>query len=164
MCCTRTRRRWRHDQSQAGLEIAALNTLFFHSVDRAAGVGVADLFTEDGRYLAGPRQAAGRAGIDQAYRARHARGPRVSRHVVSNHLVLGLDSTGAETTATVASLLELYAEDGTAPRPSAPPILVADLHDRLVRAPLGWRYLERRLSPLFLSDTGKPVLPMTERS
>jgi hypothetical protein len=149
---------------QAGLEIAALNALFFHRVDREAGIGVADLFTEDGIYIAGPQRAVGRAAIDEAYRARHARGARVSRHVVTNHLVLELDTTGPEPIATVASLLSLYAEDGTAPRPAAAPILVADFHDRLVRSPLGWRYLERRLTPLFLSTAVKPVLPMKEKS
>jgi hypothetical protein len=149
---------------QAGLEIAALNALFFHRVDREAGVGVAELFVEEGLYIAGPQRAAGRAAIDEAYRARHARGARVSRHVVTNHLVLDLDSSGPEPIATVESLLSLYAEDGTPPRPASAPILVADFHDRVVRGPLGWRYLERRLTPLFLSSTVKPVLPMKEES
>lgn len=149
---------------QAGLEIAALNALFFHRVDHESGVGVAELFVEDGVYIAGPRRAAGRAAIDETYRARHARGARVSRHVVSNHLVVDLDTSGPEPIATVESLLSLYAEDGTAPRPAAAPILVADFHDRLVRGPLGWRYVERRLTPQFLSSAVKPVLPMTEES
>ncbi len=149
---------------EARLEIAALNVLFFHRVDREAGVGVAELFTEDGVYIAGPQRATGRAAIDEAYRARHARGARVSRHVVSNHLVLDLDNSGPEPIATVTSLLELYAEDGTAPRPAAAPILVADFHDRVVRGPHGWHYLERRLTPLFLSRAVKPVLPMKEES
>ncbi|MFE9601367.1 nuclear transport factor 2 family protein [Streptomyces hokutonensis] len=147
---------------RAGLEIAALNALFFHRVDREAGVGVAELFVDDGVYIAGSRRAAGRAAIDEAYRARHARGARVSRHVISNHLVVGLDTSGPEPVATATSLLSLYAEDGTAPRPAAAPILVADFHDRLVRGPLGWHYLERRLTPLFLSTAVKPVLPMKE--
>jgi hypothetical protein len=149
---------------QAGLEIAALNALFFHRVDREAGVGVAELFAEDGVYIAGPQRAVGRAAIDEAYRARHARGARVSRHVISNHLVVDLDTSGPEPIATVESLLSLYAEDGTAPRPAAAPILVADFHDRLVRGPLGWCYVERRLTPLFLSSAVKPVLPMKEES
>ena len=65
-------------------DIEALTVEFWYRVDHQNGVGVADLFTEDGVYSVANGQSAGRAAIAESYRQRSARGPRLSRHVQTN--------------------------------------------------------------------------------
>ena len=62
-------------------DIEALSIEFWYRVDHQNGVGVADLFTEDGVYSVANGESAGRAAIAESYVQRAARGPRLSRQM-----------------------------------------------------------------------------------
>ena len=137
-------------------DIEALTVEFWFRVDHRNGVGVAELFTEDGVYSVANGQNAGRAAIADSYEQRAARGPRLSRHVQTNHHVT-FDSTSV---ARGLSNLTLWADDGEAPLELKMPISVTDVEDEYVKESDGkWRIRHRHLSQVFLGD--RPgVLPM----
>jgi uncharacterized protein (TIGR02246 family) len=137
-------------------DIEALTVEFWYRVDHQNGVGVADLFTEDGVYSVANGQNAGRAAIADSYEQRAARGPRLSRHVQTN-LRVRFDSTSV---ARGLSILTLWADDGEAPLELKMPISVTDVEDEYVKESDGkWRIRHRHLSQVFLGD--RPgVLPM----
>ncbi|HTN78414.1 MAG TPA: nuclear transport factor 2 family protein [Acidimicrobiales bacterium] len=137
-------------------EIEALTIEFWHLVDHEDGVGVADLFCEDGVYSVANGQSAGRAAIAESYRQRAARGPRLSRHVQTNLRV----TFDAPAHARGISILTLWADDGRAPLDLKMPISVTDVEDEYVKEDDGvWRIRHRHLAQVFLGD--RPgVLPM----
>ena len=137
-------------------EIEALTIEFWHLVDHEDGVGVAELFTEDGVYSVANGQNAGRAAIAESYRLRSARGPRLSRHVQTNLRVTFASATEARG----LSILTLWADDGEAPLHLQMPISVTDVEDEYVKESDGaWRIRHRHLRQVFLGD--RPgVLPM----
>ena len=141
-------------------EIEELTIEFWHLVDHEDGVGVADLFCEDGVYSVANGESAGRAAIAESYRQRTARGTRLSRHVQTN-LRVTFDSPSE---ARGISILTLWADDGTAPLDLKMPISVTDVLDEYVKESDGaWRIRHRHLSQVFLGD--RPgVLPMGARS
>ena len=104
-------------------QIEALNVELWYRVDHQNGVGVAELFCEDGVYSVPGGRNAGRAAIDASYVARAARGPWVSRHVHSN-LRLTIESP---TRAHGVSILTLWARDGEAPLALVLPVSVSDV-------------------------------------
>ena len=137
-------------------DIEALTVEFWFRVDHRNGVGVAELFTEDGVYSVANGQNAGRAAIADSYEQRAARGPRLSRHVQTN-LRVSFESPSA---ARGLSILTLWADDGEAPLDLKMPISVTDVEDEYVKESDGkWRIRHRHLSQVFLGD--RPgVLPM----
>ncbi|HMK13336.1 MAG TPA: nuclear transport factor 2 family protein [Acidimicrobiales bacterium] len=144
------------DQRRDRDEIEALTIEFWHLVDHEDGVGVADLFCEDGVYSVANGQNAGRDAIAESYRQRAARGPRLSRHVQTNLRVTFTSPTEARG----ISILTLWADDGDAPLPLKMPISVTDVEDEYVKDDDGvWRIRRRHLGQVFLGD--RPgVLPM----
>ena len=103
-------------------ELMQVVVALWHEIDHHRGVRASAYFTTDAELRFENARFRGRAQIDEVYATRAARGPRVSRHVVTNMHVV--DAGGD--TAHVLSTLILYAEDGTAPRPNTAPALVAE--------------------------------------
>jgi hypothetical protein len=141
------------DTSTPREQIAALVARFAWLVDREAGVGVQELFTENGVYEMGAAKLEGRDVIARFYVQRHA-GDRVSRHVFSNVTIESIEDGVAH----ARSLLTLFAADGPGPH-EARPTLVADYDDELVwdDASGEWRFAIRRVTPVF----GAPTLKNT---
>ncbi|HTH05777.1 MAG TPA: nuclear transport factor 2 family protein [Ilumatobacteraceae bacterium] len=137
-------------------DIEALTIEFWYRVDHQNGVGVADLFTEDGVYSVANGQSAGRSAIAESYVQRAARGPRLSRHMQTNLRV----TFQSPSSARGLSILTLWADDGEAPLDLKMPISVTDVEDEYVKESEGvWLIRHRHLSQVFLGD--RPgVLPM----
>ena len=137
-------------------DIEALTIEFWYRVDHQNGVGVAELFTEDGVYSVANGQSAGRAAITESYVQRAARGPRLSRHVQTNLRV----TFQSPSSARGLSILTLWADDGEAPRDLKMPISVTDVEDEYVKESEGvWLIRHRHLRQVFVGD--RPgVLPM----
>jgi len=118
----------------------------WYDIDVADSMQVQHYFTKDAKIWFGTRLVEGRETIHDGYQQRIARGPRLSRHVISNVFVIRADENSAETLCCV----RLYAGNGTAPLPNPEPISVADQYDKFVRDENGnWLIAERRLSNLF---------------
>ena len=138
-------------------DIEALSVEFWYRVDHQNGVGVADLFTEDGVYSVAERQNAGRAAIAESYvmRAR----PRTPAVAPRADEPPGERSTRPQSPRGL-SILTLWADDGEAPLELKMPISVTDVEDEYVKESDGkWRIRHRHLSQVFLGD-GPGVLPM----
>lgn len=133
----------------AGLrdELTQLLTALWHEIDHADGARVSVFFTANAELRLGNAVFHGTAAIDAVYAARAARGPRVSRHLISNVHVLRATGDSAH----VISNLVLYAEDGPAPRPTTTPALIADVRDRFVRRDGVWLIDSRHLQNLFIA-------------
>ena len=138
-------------------ELEALCVEFWYRVDQLGGVGVEELFTEDGVYSVPGGRNVGRAAIAESYVRRAARGPRLSRHVHSNLHV----TVESPTRAHGASLLTLWARDGEAPMKLVLPVSVSDVSDEYVSGDDGvWRVEHRHIAAAFRGDE-PPVLPFT---
>ena len=149
-------------RTQLHTELTMVVTALWHDIDHHDGCGAAAFFTPDASLTFSRRTFQGRAAIDEVYRERRARGPRVSRHTVTNlHIVQdGPDYIDA------VSALVLYAQDGAPPIPTTTPVLIADVHDRFVRAdPTGpsgpWLIAARRLENQFLAPGDVLAVPTT---
>jgi hypothetical protein len=139
------------DLAEMRQSIEALNAEFAWLIDHRNGIGVEDLFTEDGVYDMSNGIFRGRSGIKSFYDARKSRGRRAARHVFTNlHLV---PETAERAAGTV--ILTLYAYDGEPPYPTDA-ILISDYNDIYLREQSGrWRYQSRTIVPVF---GGVPVL------
>ncbi|MFF4476944.1 nuclear transport factor 2 family protein [Streptomyces sp. NPDC021218] len=110
-------------------ELSMLVTALWYEIDHGDGSAAAGFFTADAELTFSRRTFRGTDEISGVYRDRTARGPRVSRHLMSNFHVLRHESERVE----AISALVLYAQDGTPPVPTTVPVLVADVYDRFVR-------------------------------
>ncbi|MBO3676139.1 nuclear transport factor 2 family protein [Streptomyces sp. NEAU-YJ-81] len=110
-------------------ELSMLVTALWYEIDHGDGSAAAGFFTPDAELTFSRRTFRGTDEINGVYRDRTARGPRVSRHLMSNFHVLRHESDRVE----AVSALVLYAQDGTPPVPTTVPVLVADVYDRFVR-------------------------------
>lgn len=134
------------------LELSMLVTALWFDIDHGAGSAASSFFTPDAELTFSRRTFRGTAEIDGVYRARAARGPRVSRHLMSGFHVVRHDGDLVE----AVSALVLHAQDGEAPVPTTVPVLVADVLDRFVRVgePAGdtrrWLIESRRIENRFL--------------
>jgi hypothetical protein len=130
----------------ATLEIYALAAAYWHDVDRNGGKNAHLFFSEDGVFDMEERLFTGRRMISEFYKWRRDRGARASRHLISNLNVTVLDDRTAE----VEWIMSIYAADGVAPLPSAPPIYMGDVWERCVRDGDGpWQYAHRKLTAVF---------------
>lgn len=131
-------------------ELSMLVTALWFEIDHGDGAAVSGFFTADAELTFSRRTFRGNAEIDGVYRDRAARGPRVSRHLMSNFHVLRHETDLVDT----VSALVLHAQDGAAPVPTTVPVLVADVFDRFVGVgePNGRRWLiaSRRIENRFL--------------
>lgn len=125
-------------------------------IDHHQGVTASTFFTADAELRFGDATFRGTAQIDDVYATRAARGPRVSRHVMTNLHVLEADDRSARAVAT----LVLYAEDGTPPRPVTTPALVADVHDTFQRRDGTLLIRSRHIEHLFIAPSTVLAVPV----
>jgi hypothetical protein len=111
-------------------ELTMLVTDLWYEIDHHGGAAASRFFTADAELTFSRRTFRGTAAIDGVYRDRAARGPRVSRHLMSGFHILRHTTDAVE----AVSALVLYAQDGEPPRPTTTPVLVADVLDRFVRS------------------------------
>ena len=133
-------------------ELSMLVTALWFEIDHGDGSAASGFFTADAELTFSRRTFRGTDEIDGVYSDRAARGPRVSRHLMSNLHVLRHEADLVE----AVSALVLYAQDGEPPVPTTVPVLVADVFDRFVRVggPDGrarrWLIASRRIENRFL--------------
>jgi SnoaL-like protein len=133
-------------------ELSALLTALWFDIDHGNGSAASSFFTADAELTFSRRTFRGTDEIDGVYRDRAARGPRVSRHLMSNFHVLRHEADTAE----AVSALVLYAQDGKPPIPATVPVLIADVFDRFVPAGEShgqtrrWLIASRRIENCFL--------------
>ncbi|MGH3631385.1 MAG: nuclear transport factor 2 family protein [Sciscionella sp.] len=101
----------------------------WYELDNRGGRRLAEFFTPDGVFDLGTARFEGRKAIAAAMDARATRGPRVTRHLLSNLRVVRID----ETHGVVTSVLQLYGADGHPPLPIASPTAIGDIEDIFVR-------------------------------
>jgi 2-keto-3-deoxy-L-rhamnonate aldolase RhmA len=131
-------------------ELLQLVAAVWYEIDHTDGAGVSAYFTEDASLTISRAVSRGTAEIDELYATRTARGPRVSRHCVTNLHVI----EAHESSASALSTLILYAEDGEAPRRRMSPVLVADVEDRFVRRNGRWLIQNRHIKTQFAPAKG----------
>jgi hypothetical protein len=118
---------------------------YWHDVDTNWGRNAGEFYTEDAVFEAA-NVYRGRAKIEEFYRWRLDRGPRVAVHAIANFRV---DFESA-TRATSTWYLFLHARDGKPVLPSAPPIQIALMTDTCVKGEDGkWRYSHRKFDSWF---------------
>lgn len=133
-------------------ELSMLVTALWYEIDHGDGSAASGFFTADAELTFSLRTFRGTDQIERVYRDRAERGPRVSRHLMSNLHILRQQVDAVET----VSALVLYARDGVPPIPTTVPVLVADVFDRFIRfrGPDGqarrWLIASRRIENRFL--------------
>jgi hypothetical protein len=131
-------------------EIEDLSIDYWDDVDRNWGKNAHEYYTADGSYTTSLKTRTGHEAIKAFYDSRENRGERVARHFINNHKIIIHDRNHAS----AVQILSLFAADGTPVLPSRPAIMIADLHDELVRESDGrWRYKSRTIKPLFRDET-----------
>ena len=131
-------------------QIEELSINYFHDVDTNWGKTAHTYYTEYGSYTTSQKTRVGREAIRRLYDDREVRGERVARHLISNHRITIHDRDRVS----AVWVLSLFAADGVPVLPSKPAIMIADVHDTIVRGPDGrWLYESRTIKPLFRDDT-----------
>jgi hypothetical protein len=136
-------------------ELSMLVTALWFEIDHGDGAAASAFFTADAELTFSRRTFRGTDEIDGVYRDRAARGPRVSRHVMSNLHVLRHEADLVDAVST----LVLYARDGEPPVPTTVPVLVADVVDRFVRGGDRWLIASRRIESRFLAPGAVLAVP-----
>jgi hypothetical protein len=138
-------------------ELEILLADFWHDVDTNWGRRAGEFYTEDAVFEASERSYEGREMIENFYRYRIGRGPRVAAHCITNFRAI----PHSPTSATCTWYLVLYACDGAPVQPTAPPIQIALTTDQCVKGEDGrWRYKRRRFDVWFKG--GVPTTTMTD--
>lgn len=130
-------------------------TALWFDIDHQDGTSASGFFLPDGEVRFGDRAFRGTAEIDALYAARAGRGPRVSRHVVTN---LHVTSTGPGT-ASAVSIVILFAEDGEPPRPAVTPAMVGDVTDVFEQRESRWLIRSRRIEQHFIAPATVLAVP-----
>jgi hypothetical protein len=131
-------------------ELQALTVDYWHDVDTNWGHTAPDYYTPDGVFIGPAASYEGREQIRAFYKWREDRGDRTVVHAVHN-FEAKLDAPGK---ATSHWFLFLYGADGKPPLPSAPPIQIAYMTDKLTLDPNeGWLLTSRKFENRFLGDT-----------
>ncbi|NGO71879.1 nuclear transport factor 2 family protein [Streptomyces boncukensis] len=142
-------------------ELSMLVTAVWYEIDHGDGAAAAGFFTSDAELTFSRRTFRGTDEINGVYRDRAARGPRVSRHLMSNFHVLRHERGHVE----AVSALVLHAQDGTPPIPATVPVLIADVYDHFVRTgntdehTSRWRIASRRIENRFLTPGDVLAVP-----
>jgi hypothetical protein len=129
--------------------IEELSINYWDDVDRNWGRNAHEYYTEDGSYTTSIKTRTGREAIKAFYDSRENRGERVARHFINNHKITIHDSNRVS----ADWILSLFAADGTPVLPSRPAIMIADVHDEIVRVGSRWLYKSRSITALFRDDT-----------
>jgi hypothetical protein len=129
---------------------------YWHDVDFNWGRSAGAHYTDDAVFEGPGFSYKGRAEIEEFYAFRRDRGPRVVLHAVVNFTC---DFEG-DAQASAAWVCMLYAHDGEAPQPTAPPINVSLVRDVYVRERGEWLVQRRTWSALF--EGGAPVTKLSQ--
>jgi len=143
-----------HRAALTGELLDAVTTLWFE-IDHSNGSGASRFFTPTATLTFDERTFTGAAEIDDVYATRAARGPRVSRHLATNLVVVRSDTT----TATAMSTMLLFAQDGTAPQMLTSPTAVGDVLDDFVLSDGRWLIKSRVIRMLFLASDDALAVP-----
>jgi hypothetical protein len=119
---------------------------YWHDVDFNWGRNAGSYYTEDAIFetIGSPHSYHSRAEIEAFYAFRRDRGARVNIHAVVN-----FTCAFEEDTVLGSWICVLYAHDGEAPQPSAPPIVTALVKDIYVRQDGDWLVARRTWHILF---------------
>ena len=143
------------DRATLTAELLTIVTAVWYDVDHNGGAGVSAFFTPDGELWFGTRCLTGTAEIDAGYAGRAARGPRTSRHLVTN---MHLTTIGPAEVSAVSNLV-LFAEDGEPPRTAVTPAMVSDVIDEFERHDGSWKIRSRRFEALFVPQGLELAVP-----
>jgi hypothetical protein len=131
---------------RARQELEIMLMEYWHDVDTNWGRNAGDYFTEDGVFESTHATYRGRAKIEQFYKYRIDRGPRVAVHAVTNFRCV----LHSQNEATCNWYMHLYAMDGKPVLPVNPPIVIAYMTDKCVKGSDGrWRYAHRKFDHWF---------------
>ena len=131
-------------------EIEDLSINYWTDVDTNWGKTAHEYYTEDGSYTTSLKTRTGRIAIKDFYDSRENRGDRVARHFINNHKITIHDRNRVS----AVWILSLFAADGKPVLPSRPAIMIADVHDEILRGKDGrWLYKSRTIKALFRDET-----------
>ena len=131
-------------------EIEDLSINYWNDVDTNWGKTAHEYYTEDGSYTTSLKTRTGRIAIKDFYDSRENRGDRVARHFINNHKITIHDRNRVS----AVWILSLFAADGKPVLPSRPAIMIADVHDEILRGKDGrWLYKSRTIKALFRDET-----------
>lgn len=102
---------------------------YWHDVDFNWGRNAGAHYTEDGVFEGTTIRYENRKEIETFYNWRQERGERVNVHLVGNFYSKLVSDSKAE----VSWICTLFAHDGDAPQPSAPPIAISRVADIFVK-------------------------------
>ena len=140
-------------------ELMSVLVALWYEIDHNGGAAASAFFTPDAQLRFSDAVFHGTAEIKQVYASRSARGPRVSRHIVTNLHLLEVSDTRVR----AVSVLLLFGQDGQAPRPSTSPALVGDVLDEFELGPGRWLIKSRWIQNLFIEPATELAVPQ-ERS
>ena len=123
---------------------------YWHDVDTNWGRNAGDHYTEDATFVSSRNTYSGRDQIEKFYAWRVNRGARVAIHSMSNFRV---EPPQDSSSATCTYYLTLYADDGVPVLPTHPPIQLALMTDKFVRADGRWLCTQRKFTTLFAGGT-----------
>jgi hypothetical protein len=136
-------------------QLEELVVAYWHDVDFHWGEKAAEHYTPDGLFVSAQARYEGRAQIAEFYGWRKERGERVNVHLVGNFFLKTLSENRAE----VHWICTLFANDGPAPQPSAPPIAISRVEDIFVRDAGGvWLCQQRSWHTLFRGEAKTTAL------
>lgn len=147
------------DLAELSSELMTFLVALWYEIDHKSGVVASKFFAPDAELRFSDAVFRGTAEIEQVYAGRSARGPRVSRHIVANLHVLGVEAA----TVRATSVLLLFGEDGEAPRPTTTPAMVGDVLDEFEFCDGRWLIKSRWIQNLFIEPTTELAVPQ-ERS
>lgn len=136
-------------------ELMSTVTALWHEIDHNEGAAAASFFTSDAKLRLSNAEFDGSDEITQVYANRSARGPRVSRHIVTNLHVLDVE----EARVSAISVLLLFGQDGEAPRPTTSPTLVGDVLDDFELHDGRWLIRSRWIQNLFIKPSTVLAVP-----
>jgi hypothetical protein len=138
------------------VELLGVLTALWFDIDHHDGASASSFFTADGELRFEASCFTGTAAIDNVYRRRAERGPRLSRHVVTN---LHIEEVADDAVHCLSTLL-LFAEDGHAPSTRTSPTLVADVWDQFTRVDGRWLIGSRWIKNQFIPDGENLAVPL----
>ncbi|MFD2416550.1 nuclear transport factor 2 family protein [Amycolatopsis pigmentata] len=136
-------------------ELEELVTSLWYEIDHNGGTAAATYFARDAELRFSNAVFRGPEQIEEVYRNRSARGPRTSRHVVTNLRLLEV----ADESVRAISVLLLFGEDGLPPRPSTSPAMVGDVLDVFGCVNGRWLIKSRWIRNVFIEPATELAVP-----
>jgi ketosteroid isomerase-like protein len=135
-------------------ECERLVTSYCHYIDHGEAARVAELFSQDGRWVSPELTMDGIEQVRRGFEQRQANTKRMSRHVCNNFRVDVEDANHAEGCV----YLTLYRHDGEEGRALSPlegPQMVGEYRDSFVRTKAGWRFSSREIQVSFMREASE---------